>query len=1223
MPDATRSPTPSTPTRLAAVGDPAYDRRAGHRLALEGEQLAAVRAREHTVALSAGAGSGKTTVLVERFLDLVLSDGVSPLGILAITFTERAAAEMKERIVRRFEERGDDANRRRADSAYISTIHGFCARLLRENPLAAGVDIAFDVVDDLRLGLFLDEELERLYADEWFLSVMDTLPKRFGSDRPRLFELICDCVFGAREFGKGVAAEEGFTVEEHVAAAMRRLDAYCRAEWAGACEALAIIGDEVRGLAVSGPARMKAHQRLCELLTELAEIDAVDPAWARAFCEVTSFTAGVKDVEARAAIKRVLDPARATIKALADFDRAAQEELERESIAPLKAGIHARARELRGRYEQFKLQQSLLDFEDLQRIALRLLDRPEVRAEYADRFRHVLLDEAQDTNEVQKAIVDKLRGGDGQELFAVGDVKQAIYGFRGADVTLFQGIHRDAGAGRLSLRDNYRSRPQILDFVNAAGRALWADGSLEFEELLPKLDYRPSAGATPHVELLLVEKLKVVDPRTGKERTEEGDVLREREALAIADRVRRMVEGGEGSPPLEVYDKSAKSYRAARYGDVAVLCSRRTHFAVYERAFWDLGVPVVADGGRGFFSGREIQDVLNALRAVANPLDDVALVAALRSPLFGWSDADLVRLRLAAGRRALWRAVAGGFVPVGESADPHAHDVIETLRRLAPMLAPASLVTALLQRTAYEASLLRTPRGRAAVANLTKLVEFARRSGEVDGPSLRRFLHRAELAQHHLAREQDAPVAAEGDDVVLLGTIHGAKGLEWPVVVLAGLDADFARADSGSFYAAEDGLLVVEPLDEEGDALKPTSHRPVRALQKARDEQEARRLFYVALTRTREHLQLSGPVSFPEKPRNVTAFGTPVEWLADRLGVTAASGGSGELTFDGAAVRVTHVRESDAVAVRETRVRAEDARLAEARRLVARGEPVLWTGASPGVPESVEAVVDAVLARPPLALPASGAIAQTTVTQLVYFFRCPMVYYLDLVLQVEEHPRGRRKASSSDRRLSAVELGTEVHEALELADLGAEPGAEATRLAAQREVPEADRAHVERMLRTVLADPLLGRARGARRLEREYQFYLGVGGTIVQGVIDLVFEDEQGRGVVVDYKSNDLAAPDRVNVLTRHYRPQIELYALAASKAGLVEPSEATLYFLNRGIPRTHTIDERRLAVVEEEASDVLSRISRRAWDTEPGEKCRGCGYRKRGICEVGKRWVG
>ena len=147
----------------------------------------------------------------------------------------------------------------------------------------------------------------------------------------------------------------------------------------------------------------------------------------------------------------------------------------------------------------------------------------------------------------------------------------------------------------------------------------------------------------------------------------------------------------------------------------------------------------------------------------------------------------------------------------------------------------------------------------------------------------------------------------------------------------------------------------------------------------------------------------------------------------------------------------------------------------------------------------------------------------------------------------------------------------------------------------------------------------MDRARAATLIEREYPFYLKLGDTTVQGVIDLVFRDADGNGVVVDYKSNDLAAPGRLTTLTDLYRPQIELYALAAKQAGLVEPNEATLYFLNGPTPVSLQTDDRRLAVVEQQAGDALSRIGRSAWDTEPGEKCRSCGYGKRGYCEVGK----
>jgi ATP-dependent helicase/nuclease subunit A len=260
------------------------------------------------------------------------------------------------------------------------------------------------------------------------------------------------------------------------------------------------------------------------------------------------------------------------------------------------------------------------------------------------------------------------------------------------------------------------------------------------------------------------------------------------------------------------------------------------------------------------------------------------------------------------------------------------------------------------------------------------------------------------------------------------------------------------------------------------------------------------------------------------------------------------------------------------------------------------------------------------------------ALAMTTVTQLVYFFRCPLVYWFDLVLQIDEHPRARGKAGARSgtaaRRMTALERGSTVHALLERADLGAEPNAEARRLADAAEsvaevetVDPAERERIATMLAAVLSDPLLDRARGAARLEREYPFYLDVGGTTVQGVIDLVFADAAGRGVVVDFKSNDLAAPGRLRTLSDLYRPQIEMYALAAKRAGLAEPEEATLYFLNRAQAVTTRMDAARIDAIEREAASAVEKIARGAWDTEPGEKCRPCGYRTRGLCEVGKRF--
>jgi len=324
---------------------------------------------------------------------------------------------------------------------------------------------------------------------------------------------------------------------------------------------------------------------------------------------------------------------------------------------------------------------------------------------------------------------------------------------------------------------------------------------------------------------------------------------------------------------------------------------------------------------------------------------------------------------------------------------------------------------------------------------------------------------------------------------------------------------------------------------------------------------------------------------------------------------------------------VRHLTRDRIAPMRNAAAAFQDARLAAARQAVRDGAPVEWDAPSQSDAEAVSAAVGRALAIDGPAWASQTSIARTTVTQLIYFFRCPLVYYFDLVLQMDENPRGRGKAGVSEkRRMTALDRGTHVHELLERADLSAAPDAEARRLTGQltkrvKTITPDEAARIEKLVGAVLSDPLMDRARAATLIEREYPFYLKLGDTMVQGVIDLVFRDAEGNGVVVDYKSNDLAAPGRLATLTELYRPQIELYALAAKQAGLVEPNEATLYFLNGPTPVSTKIDERRLDVVEAQADDALARIGRSAWDTEPGEKCRGCGYRKRGYCEVGNRF--
>jgi ATP-dependent helicase/nuclease subunit A len=1172
------------------------------------EQRAAVVGRQPLIALSAGAGSGKTTVLVERFLSLV-TEGVSPLEILAVTFTEKAAAEMKERLIARFEAEGDEVNRRRTEAAYISTIHGLCARLLRENPFAARLDPGFGVMDALTRGLFLDDRRRSLYQDSWFREHVDGFPGVWGSEEPLLWTLIHEAALKAREFGTDEAEEAGYDVDGHVAAAKARLDADLAERWGTVRTQLLMRAAVIRGMSVNGAASQEKHQQLCDLSDALAAQEALDVTWAEAFCDVTGFTRGASKDPAIEDVRMLFKVIRPVFDSLRRVDIAAEEALERERIAPLKVGVYERARGLREAYDAYKRRHNLLDFEDLQQRTLTLLDHPQVHAEYTGRFPHLLLDEAQDTSPVQMRLVERLVDGR-NHLFSVGDVKQAIYGFRGASVGLFQGLCRSAGEGRMSLADNFRSRSEIIAFVNAVGERLWSEGDVEFEPLAAKFPY-PSAGEGPAVEVRLYQKL---DGEGEEAAAENADRLRLREGADLAAWIRRAVEGPE---PLLVFDRSEKRMRPARYRDIAILTKTRTPVPAYVQALSRAGVPFVQDGGRGFFDGLEIADVLGGLRVVLNPSDEPSLLAVLRSPLFGWSDADLVRLRTAAGKGWLWRALAQGFQPEGPGALADSYEVLSELRALARDLAPSRLIEHLLERTHYRAALLQTPHGRVQVANLAKLVEFARAAAAEDGNDLRRFVARAALAERHLADEGDAPLAAEGDDVVSLVTMHGAKGLEWPIVLLPSLGTDFVRSRISSCYSAPDGQLMVEPLDEEGNACHPLSHEWVRRAIQSREEAEARRLFYVALTRAREYLVLSGEASYPKNPTG--RFSKPVDWLNYQLEVAGHEVGAREVQLGEASFRLVFAEPGNVEPAAESEL---EARLRAARTRVREHRPVKWDGGAGA--EEAQRVLERVR-RAAGAAPVADPPRATTVTRLTYFHRCPRVYYYDLVLQVEEHQRGRGRVEVTEgRELTAMELGSKVHALLERADFHAPPAEEAVRLApAEQALSERDRARVERMLTNVLADPLLDRLRRAVRVEREYPFYLEVNGTTLHGVIDLLFVEADGNAVVVDYKSNDLAAPGRLDALTEYYRPQVELYALAVQKAGLADPGEAVLYFLNRPVARTHALDPQRLTAVEASTAEVLHRIAAADWSTEPGEKCRRCGYRTRGFCEIGRQWAG
>ena len=574
------------------------------------EQAVAVRAREGSLLLEANAGSGKTSVLVERFVRSVIEDGVRPPRILAITFTERAAGELRARVRERFVELGRRDEARETETAWVSTIHGFCARVLRAHAIAAGLDPAFSVLDEAAARTLRDQAWDRALAD-WLddehgaaaLDIVaaydtDRLRKMIATvhDALRSDGLTCPVLPAVPVVGEPGALREALAVA--AAAAAREL-------------ALAGAGKRV------GEAREKVARCIGLLAGAEAEL----------------LRRGARGAALRGVRQRAEDRACTRyLGALAAYAGACRDRAAGAAVARLDELLRGYA----SAYAGAKRERASLDFDDLELFARDLLlAEPGLRRSYAERFDRVMVDEFQDSNGRQIALFDAL---DRDDLFVVGDEQQSIYGFRNADVDVFRARRAALSAdGRVAtLATNFRSRGPILDTINAAFAPRLGADFVALHEGRP-----PAAAAEPLVELLLTDQAGWDDegaPDLGE--LPRSQPWRHAEARLLAQRIRDLVDGGDARPE-----------------EIVVLLRGLGDLPVYERALEDQGLLTLSVGGRGYWGRQVVRDLCAWLAALANPRDETALYGVLASPLVGISSDALAQIARA-GRGNAWRAIA-------------------------------------------------------------------------------------------------------------------------------------------------------------------------------------------------------------------------------------------------------------------------------------------------------------------------------------------------------------------------------------------------------------------------------------------------------------------------------------------------------------------------------------------------------------------------------------
>jgi ATP-dependent helicase/nuclease subunit A len=1061
---------------------------------------------DQTLFVEAGAGSGKTGSLVRRVLALV-AHGVELQHIAAITFTEKAAAELRDRIrvelERRVATEPAGALRDRfqraldqVDMAALSTLHSFAQRLLTQYPVEAGLPPNMELLDEVSSEVEFQRRWrahrDAILADDDLAEVVQlglAAGMRFPDDVRQLaleFERNWDLATDPSRMPWDAGGVPSLDVTEFV----RTLEAVAdrRHECADPSDALyqtlechaARLVDEFRA-APDDAARLRLLDP--NLRRDVAGRDSpVSFKWKKG--RKGNWPDGAKDEIAAVG---------ADLIELRDRTRQqAVDALLHRLAVSVGRFVESAARD--------RVRQGRLEFHDLLVLARRLLQGPsgpEVRTALRARYQRLLLDEFQDTDPIQVELAVLLASGapdaggsawlttptDPGRLFFVGDPKQSIYRFRRADIGLFLQARRVFADGRpVSLTTNFRTSPSVIGWVNDVFGQLIAheDGAQpEYEALDPS----PTREDPPGGPAVTVVGARLHEYEVG------ASTLREREATDVADVVVRAV--ADGWQVSEKDDADRDVWRDATYGDITILLPARTSLPMLEDALTARGIPYRAESSSLVYSTREVRDLLMTVRALADPSDQLALVAALRSHVFGCSDADLLTWRR--GHRQALHLLA----PVGDEA-PDGHPVGEALTYLRglhddlPWLTPAQLLDRICRdRQLFEIGHA-TRRPRDVWRRLRFVIDQARAWSESEGGTIREYLAWARRQSSDSVRVAETILPETDDDSVRIMTIHAAKGLEFPITILSGT----STRPQGN----QRGVQVVWPPDgpvgirlnarvasQEFDAFQP--------LDEQMGHHERVRLLYVACTRARDHLVVSLHRKERRKPADSDARRTSAELLAEAADATD--------------VHVWQPSDDEAPAPappHRPAPLARDAWLADRQRALRTAGWSRSVGAT-GVQELLASALD------------EGD---------------------------EKDPRDLDLPAWRKGRYGSA-IGRAVHGVLQTVDLATGDGlAQAAAAQAAAEGVVGREGDVEALARAALGSPVVQQAALAPERWRETFVAVPVGQRTLEGYIDLAFRSMEGL-VVVDYKTASSAHD--LDLRMDHYRGQGGAYALALHEA--------------------------------------------------------------------------
>ena len=1181
-------------------------------ITLTHQQQAAVDDRGGELLVSAAAGSGKTRILVERLLNRVEQEHLDLDRFLVITYTKAAAAELRGKIMdelnNRLASRPGDAFLRRQKlviyRAQISTIHSFCTALLREEGYRIDLQPDFRVGDDSECALIQDRVLSRLLEERYeqleqvpdFAALVDTLAA--GRDDRKLAEIVLDIHAriqshpAPRRWLRDQAAAfdlRGIKDVGHTAwgrlllEEARRQVSYWQRRFVAALDLLR-----------EDPVLEKAYSESFDATLDSMDdfLDALDRGWdsARALSQIQFPKLGqarkVEDKGLQEQVKTLREKCKKRMAKLQELFADSSADLlgDMECVRPVVEELLKLVADFDEAYSREKRHRNLVDFADLEHLALRLLTGEEGQAsplarQWQARYAEIMVDEDQDTNEVQNAIFRSI-SDEGRHLFQVGDVKQSIYRFRLADPTIFLGKYlsfedraqaRPGEPRRVVLSYNFRSRASVLEGVNFVFENIMstAFGELDYtddQRLYPKLPY-------PEQPEDVVE-LDVVDMAALEREKGEAKVSRDAaEAEYVARRVRGLLDSGF---PVTQGD----GFRMVEPEDIAILYrSPGAVMGQLTRALDRHRVPWTSDGSGDFFQETEVATAVAFLEIVDNPRQDVPLLSVLTSPVYHFTGDDLAHLRARCPEGDLYRCVVEGETR-GEEKCLHFLEQLRHLRTRAVDLSGHKLLWYLYEYTGMLAIYGAMEGGQARQENLRLLHEYARRFEQNGHQGVFGL-----VTQLRRLRESGQGLPSPGREAgagVRIMSIHKSKGLEFPVVLVAGLNRNFNKKDMQAPVLFHPKLGVgPSGLDGELQIQYPTLARRAVALQLEREmKAEEMRLLYVAMTRAREKLilistcadwakqckQLAPEAGATPDPEALNALRSVGEWLL--LPVLARP--------DAAALRAAGGVTCPLLLPEDH----WDIRVVPAEK-PGRGRPKEETAETAGRHLTSEERAHLEWSYPYLAL--ANAPSKATATQLKgrELDQEAAEGTLSPSQTPLEFPRPR--FDQAQRGLTPTEIGTAVHTVMQLIrpDRAATPegvAEEIARLVAQDSLsPEAARAVAPEPIAAFFRSELGQEAVAAKDLRREFKFSLLTSAArldpalpeeeqvLLQGVIDCCVTGAEGL-TVVDFKT-DRVRPGEEAVHSERYRTQIEVYSDALGRITGTPVARRVLWYFATSTP--------------------------------------------------------